>query len=259
MTRATLTDDGMALEVAVDAARAAGDVAMRYYRGNVEVRLKADLTPVTQADREAEQRIVGVIRRAFPGHGFLGEEFGAQGNDAVRWLIDPIDGTKNFVRRIPVWATLIALEERGSLMVGVIYNPVTGDLITARRGAGAFLNGRRLSVSRETELSRALLVHADLKPLRATPRWDGFLRCVDATGRQRGFGDYMGYALVAEGKAEIYVEVDLKPWDLAPCRLAVEEAGGRFTDLDGEATIYSGSALATNGALHDQVLALLKG
>lgn len=259
MTRAALTDDGMALEVAVDAARAAGDVAMRYYRGGFDVMTKDDRTPVTQADREAEQRIVAIIKRAFPAHGFLGEEFGAQGSRDVRWIIDPIDGTKNFVRHIPVWATLIALEERGSLMVGVIYNPVTGDLITARRGGGAFLNGRRLAVSRETNLSRAMLVHADIKLFRGTPRWDGFLRLVDATGRQRGFGDYMGYALVAEGKAEIYTEVDLKPWDLAPCRLAIEEAGGRFTDLEGEATIYGGTALATNGALHDHVLALLKG
>jgi len=252
-----------ALDAAVDAARAAGRVALKYYHGGFEVTLKPDDTPVTQADREAERVIVDVLGRAFPEHGVLGEEFGGAGATDTRWIIDPIDGTKNFVRRIPLWATLIALEERGEITVGVIHNPVTGDLYSARRGAGAFLNGERISVSSEANLGRAYLVHAGLRPLHNTRHWDGFLRLVDATDRQRGFGDYVGYSLVAEGKAEIYAEIypegaGLKPWDLAPCKILVEEAGGRFTDLDGRATIYSSSALATNGRLHDAALALLR-
>jgi len=248
-----------ALAAAVDAARAAGTIAMKYYTGGFDVIIKPDDTPVTQADREAEQAIVAALGRAFPDWGFLGEEFGAKGATNVRWIIDPIDGTKNFVRHIPVWATLLALEAHGEIVAGVIHNPVSGELYAARRGGGAQLNGRRLRVSDVADMWSATLLHAGLRLYRKAGVWDGLLRLVDATERQRGFGDYLGYALVAEGKAEMYVEVDLKPWDLAPCKIVVEEAGGRFTDLTGEPTIYSGHALATNGRLHDAALALLAG
>jgi len=247
-----------ALAAAVDAARAAGEIALQYYRGGFEVALKADDTPVTQADREAEQAIVEVLQGAFPDLGVLGEESGSRGAQDRRWIIDPIDGTKNFIRAIPIWATLIALEERGEITVGVIHNPVTGDLYTARRGGGASLNGEPLRVSAIDDLACACLCHAGLALVRRTPAWDGFVRLVDATDRQRGFGDYMGYGLVAEGKVEIYAEVDLKPWDLAACKLLVEEAGGRFTDWEGRSTIYTGTALATNGRLHDAALAYLR-
>lgn len=247
-----------ALDAAVDAARAAGRIALKYYRGGFEVALKTDDTPVTQADREAEQAIVEILGRAFPDYGVLGEEFGGRGPKDRRWIVDPIDGTKNFVRGIPIWATLIALEEGGEITVGVIHNPVTGDLYTGRRGGGAFLNGEPIHVSDIAGLEGACLCHAGLGVVRKTGYWDGFVRLVDATDRQRGFGDYVGYGLVAEGKVEIYAELDLKPWDLAPCKLLVEEAGGRFTDWDGRPTIYTGTALATNGRLHDAVLTLLR-
>lgn len=251
------------LEAATEAARAAGEVALKYYRGGFDVTIKPDLTPVTQADREAEQVIVEILQRAFPDDGFLGEEFGERGPRDRRWIIDPIDGTKNFVRHIPVWAILIALEEAGEITVGVVHNPVTGELYTARRGGGAFLNGERIRISDEGDLSQAYLLHAGLRGARTTRYWDGFMRLVDATDRQRGFGDYIGYGLIAEGKAEVYAEIypegsGLKPWDLAPCKILVEEAGGRFTDLEGRPTIYSSSALATNGRLHDAALALLR-
>ncbi len=247
-----------ALDAAVEAARAAGVIALGHFRRGVEVALKADATPVTRADREAEQAIVEILGRAFPGYGVLGEEFGGSGSTEVRWIIDPIDGTRNFIRGIPIWATLIGLEERGEITVGVVHNPVTGELYTARRGAGAFLNGERIRVSPVQELGHAALIHGGLRLLRRSGRWDSFVRLVDATDRQRGFGDYAGYALVAAGKAEVYVEADLKPWDLAACKLLVEEAGGRFTDFEGRPTIYSGSALATNGRLHDAVRSLLR-
>jgi histidinol-phosphatase len=248
-----------ALAAAAEAARAAGAIALQYYRNGFDVTLKPDQTPVTQADREAEEAIVAALGRAYPEWGFLGEEFGARGASDVRWIIDPIDGTKNFVRRIPVWATLLALEAHGEVVAGVIHNPVTGDLLTARRGGGAWLNGERVRVSDVGDLWEATLLHAGLCLYRKAGVWDGLVRLVEATERQRGFGDYLGYALVAEGKAEIYLEVDLKPWDLAPCKIVVEEAGGRFTDLAGTPTIYSGNSLATNGRLHDATLALLAG
>jgi histidinol-phosphatase len=254
-----VTDLDRALAAATEAARAAGELALGYYRRGVEVVLKADATPVTEADRGAERVIRELLGRAFPEHGFLGEELGAVGDQQRRWIIDPIDGTKNFIRRVPIWATLIALEEAGEVVAGVIHNPVTGELLAARRGGGAWCNGERVGVSVVADLREATLLHAGLRLLREAGYWDGFVRLVDATDRQRGFGDYLGYALVAEGKAEIYAESDLKPWDLAPCKVIVEEAGGRFTDFAGAPTIYTGTAFATNGHLHDAALALLRG
>ena len=247
------------LAAAVEAARAAGEIAMRYYRGGVEVTIKPDRTPVTQADREAEQAITRILGRAFPDWGFLGEEFGERGSREIRWIIDPIDGTRNFVRRIPIWAVLIALEEHGAITTGVVLNPVTGELFTARRGEGAFLNGERLRVSECEAMKDATVLHAGLRLVRETGHWDGFVRLFDAGSRTRGFGDYYGYGLVAEGKAEIYVEVDLKPWDVAAVKILVEEAGGRLTDFAGRPTIYGGTVLATNGRLHADALRLLTG
>ena len=247
------------LEVMTEAARAAGEVALKYYRRGVEVTLKPDRSPVTRADREAEQIIVEILGPAFREHGFLGEEMGAQGAKESRWIIDPIDGTRNFVRGIPIWAVLIALEERGEITAGVILNPVTGDLYTARKGGGAFLNGERLRVSAVSSLDNATLIHASLRFLRSSGHWEGFVRLVDATERQRGFGDYLCYTVVAEGKAEIVVESDVKPWDLAPLKILIEEAGGRFSDFAGLPSIYSGNALASNGLLHDPALALIRG
>jgi histidinol-phosphatase len=246
-----------ALEAAVEAAQAAGRVALKYYHGGFDITLKPDDTPVTQADREAEQVIIDVLDRALPGYGFLGEELGARGAPDRRWIIDPIDGTQNFVRHIPIWATLIALEETGEVTVAVVHNPVTDELYTARRGAGAQLNGAPIRVSSRAELGASQLVHGGLDILRRGPYWEGFVRLIEATGRQRGFGDYYGYALVAEGKAELHVEADLKPWDLAACRLLVEEAGGRFTDFEGRPTIYTGTAIVTNARVHDAALGLL--
>jgi histidinol-phosphatase len=243
---------------ALEAARAAGDIALRYYERGVPVTIKADRTPVTQADREAEQAIKAVLRRAFPDHGFLGEEFGEEGNQATRWIIDPIDGTKNFVRGVPVWAVLIGLEEEGDITAGVVLNPVSGTCYWARRGDGAFADGRPVRVSDVDAMDRALVLHSSLNLLRRTPRWwEGFVRLVDACDRTRGYGDYFGYGLVAEGKAEVYVEADLKPWDLAPMKVLVEEAGGRLTDFAGRGTIYDGTVVASNGRLHDQALRLL--
>jgi histidinol-phosphatase len=244
---------------AVEAARAAGAIALGYYRGGFEVTIKPDQTPVTQADREAERAVKAILTRAFPDHGFLGEEFGAEGSRDARWIIDPIDGTKNFVRGIPVWAVLIALEEAGEITTGVVFNPVTDELFTARRGQGAFLNSKRIAVSPCRRMSDATLLHAGLGLLRAGAVWDGFVRLVDATGRQRGFGDYYGYGLVAAGNAELYVEVDLKPWDIAAVKIVVEEAGGRLTDFAGRSDIYDGRVLASNRWLHEEALRLLAG
>jgi histidinol-phosphatase len=242
----------------IRAAEAAGEVAMKYYRGGVEVTLKADQTPVTRADREAEQAIKAILRRARPDHGFLGEEFGEEGPKERRFIIDPIDGTKNFIRRVPIWAVLIGLEEAGAITAGVVLNPASGEMLWAHRGDGAWDRDGRLRVSDCDRLDEATVLHSDLHLLRQGPHWDAFLRMVDGSRRSRGFGDYYGYGLVAGGKAELYLEVDLKPWDVAPMLVLVEEAGGRLTDFSGRDTIYDGSVLATNGRLHEQILALLR-
>jgi histidinol-phosphatase len=244
---------------AIRAARAAGEVAMRYYRGGFQVTIKPDQTPVTQADREAEQAIKRVLGRAFPNHGFLGEELGEEGPRDRRWIIDPIDGTRNFIRGIPIWAVLIGLEDAGEVIAGVVFNPASGELLWARRGDGAWSGDDRLRVSECDALKDAFLLHSDLHLLREAGYWDRFLRMLDACGRTRGFGDYYGYGLVAAGKAEIYLETDLKPWDVAPVKILVEEAGGRLTDFAGTPTIYNGSVLATNGRLHDPALRALAG
>ena len=242
----------------VEAACAGGEVALAHFRRGTEATLKPDGSPVTEADRETEEVIARTLGAAFPEHGVLGEELGARGPSERRFIVDPIDGTRNFIRGIPLWATLVALEEHGEVTAGVVYQPVTRDLHTARRGQGAFLNGQRLQVSRIAALEEATLIHGTLGALRREGYWDAFLRLVDSTRLQRGFGDFLCYTMVAEGKGEIALSPGVKPWDLAAVKILVEEAGGRFTDLDGRPTIYSGTALATNGRLHDAVLALLR-
>ena len=247
------------VEAMIAAARAGGDAAAAHFRRGITATLTPDRSPVTGADREAEELIAGRLARDFPGHGLLGEETGASGPEGARFIVDPIDGTRNFVRGIPFWATLIALEEGGEVTAGVVYQPVSGDLHVCRRGAGAFLNGARLRVSAEPALDRAMLVHPSLTLLRGADLWPGFVRLIDATARQRGFGDFLCFTTIAEGRAEIGIGLNVKPWDLAPLRLLVEEAGGRFTSWDGVPTIATDRAVATNGALHDRTLALLAG
>ena len=243
----------------VEAARAGGEVALAHCRRGTEATLKPDGSPVTEADRETEEVIARTLGAAFPEHGVLGEELGARGPSERRFIVDPIDGTRNFIRGIPLWATLVALEEHGEVTAGVVYQPVTRDLHTARRGQGAFLNGERLQVSRIAALEEATLIHGTLCALRREGYWDAFLRLVDSTRLQRGFGDFLCYTMVAEGKGEIALAPGVKPWDLAAVKILVEEAGGRFTDLAGALTIYSGTALGTNGRLHDLALALIRG
>jgi histidinol-phosphatase len=258
------------LAVAIEAAKAAGEVALRYFRTGLAVELKGDRSPVTRADRECEQRIVEVLHSAFPDYGVVGEEFGerpgATGAGSTtssstgaspKWIIDPIDGTKNFIRGIPYFATLIGLEEDGEITTGVIYAPAVDDLLYAQKGYGAFDRNGRVQVSRIATLREGMLVFGGIDIFRHGGHWDGFERLVRASGRQRGFGDYFGHTFVARGQAEAMVELDLKPWDLAAIKIVIEEAGGRFTDFTGSPTIYGGTAVASNGWVHDEILALL--
>ena len=242
----------------VEAARAGGAVALEHYRRGFSVSIKADRSPVTEADHEAERAIIGVLRSRCPDHGTLGEEFGESGSRERRFIVDPIDGTRNFVRRIPTWAVLIGLEEDGEVMGGVVYQPTTGVLHTAWRGQGAWRDGERIRVSPVDALERALVVHSSVNFLRRSPYWEGFLRLADRTQVQRGFGDFSAYLWVAEGQGEIALSTTVKSWDVAALKILVEEAGGRLTDLDGRLGIYGSTVFASNGLLHDAALAAMR-
>ncbi|MDX2167992.1 MAG: inositol monophosphatase family protein [Deltaproteobacteria bacterium] len=247
------------LEVAIAAAQAAGAVALRYFRTELQVERKADFSPVTVADREAEQAAVALLKEAYPQHGILGEEYGERGGDGPKWIIDPIDGTKSFIRGIPFFAALVALEEEGEITTGAVYAPALDDLLYAQKGQGAFDRQGPLRVSRIDTVRRAMLVFGGAGVLRSRGYWPAYERLVDASGRQRGYGDYFGYTFIARGQAEAMIDVDLKPWDLAALKIIIEEAGGRFTDFDGRATAYGGSAIASNGLVHDEIRALIAG
>jgi len=247
------------LQVAIEAARAGGEVALRYFRGALEVERKADSSPVTVADREAERAMSEVLRGAYPEFGVLGEEYGASGSDKSRWIVDPIDGTKSFVRGIPFFASLVALEEDGEVTTGAVYAPALGELLYAQKGGGAFDDNGPLRVSAIPDLDQAMMVHGGLVHLQDLGHWPAFTELTRRSARQRGYGDYFGYTFIARGQAEFVVDVDLKPWDMAALKVIIEEAGGRFTDFNGRSTIYGGSALASNGRVHDSVLAVLGG
>ncbi len=248
------------LTAAIDAAKAAGEVTLHYFRTNLTVETKADRTPVTKADRECEAKIRETLSARFPEYGFLGEEMGAcPGKVDVRWIIDPIDGTKNFIRGIPFFAILIGLEEAGEITAGVMYAPAINDLLYARKGQGAFANGQPVHVSDVADLRDAMLVHGGLKDLKVRPCWEPFLRLIEATARQRGFGDALGHSVVICGQAEVALEPEVKPWDLAATKILVTEAGGRFSDFAGTDSIYTGSAVISNGRVHDAVVNTLQG
>jgi histidinol-phosphatase len=247
-------------ELAVEAARQAGDLALGYFDGPFEVEWKADLSPVTVADRRAEELVRALVAKHFPADGFLGEEFGDQpGGSGYRWVIDPIDGTRSFVRGIPLWGTLIALEQRGEQIAGVCYAPGLGQLWRSLRGDGAYRDDRRIRVSDVADLSMSLVCYTSVGCFREPDGREAFARLAARTGGPRGFGDWYGFALVAQGSAEAVVDYGLKPWDTAAPKALVEEAGGRFTDWGGVATAEAPDVVASNGKIHTEVLSVLTG
>jgi histidinol-phosphatase len=247
------------LSTALEAAHAAADVVRRYYLSNLTVTLKADKSPVTEADVETERVIRRIIAARFPEHGFFGEETGSSAIDAeYLWLVDPIDGTKAFVREYPMFSTQIALMHRGRLVVGVSSAPVYGQLAYGEIGEGAWLDERPIRVSELDSIEAAALSTGNLKTLATGPRWPAFGRLVGRLGRIRGYGDFLHYHLLASGRIDAVVESDVNILDIAACAVIVEAAGGRFTDLDGgPLSLSSTSVLATNGRLHAAVLAAL--
>jgi len=266
LARGSETDRRRWLAFALETAAAADEVAMRWFRRLDRVDTKADRTFVTEADTSVERLVRERISDAWPDHGIVGEELGTQAEDAAaRWYVDPIDATSNFVRGVPIFALLLALEVDGELQAAVMSAPALHERWYAARGLGAWATGgafgdalpRRLQVSAVADLRDAHLLHGELRDLDGPAITPGFRGLVEEVWRTRNYGDFWMYGLLAEGAAEIVVEPDLNPWDLAAPVLVVEEAGGRFTDLEGRRTIWGRSSLATNGLLHDAVLARL--
>ena len=246
--------------------REAGRIALNYYPDlkaadfSAQVIWKSDNSPVTIADREAEVHLRKVLLDAFPNDGFLGEESGDQrGNSGYRWIVDPIDGTRSFVRGVPHWATLVGLEHDGQAIAGLAYEPVINRTWKAMKGAGAFRDDQRIHVSRIERLDESVMFYSSLSWFVKAGRQDQFLQLVARTQRQRGFGDYYGHLLVAQGAGEFMIEHGVHSWDVAALKVIVEEAGGRFTDWNGTPTIHTPDCLASNGLTHEAVLEIMRG
>ena len=248
------------LDGALIAAAAAAEIIRNSYRRNIEVRIKADRSPVTEADVAAEAAIREILQGQFPDDGFYGEESAADRMDAeCLWLVDPIDGTQSFVREYPMFSTQIALMQRGRLELGVSSAPVYGEIAWAERGQGSWLDGARLAVSRIGRFEDATISTGNLKSLAAGPRWAALGRIVTRLDRIRGFGDFLHYHLLAAGKIEAVIESNIHIFDIAALAVIVEEAGGRVTDLEGAPlSLASTSILASNGLLHEPILEELR-
>jgi histidinol phosphatase-like enzyme (inositol monophosphatase family) len=245
------------LDVAVEAARVGGQRTLAYFNTGTAVERKADDSPVTAADRESEALMRRTIGAAFPDHGVLGEEEAEKvGAAPYRWIIDPLDGTRTFVRGVPLYGTLVGVEVRGEPVVGVIYLPALDEMVAAAKGEGCTWNGRPCRVSAVDRLDQSLLVVTDERTARA--RSDAFARLAARSELQRTWADCYGYALVATGRAEVALDPIMNVWDCAALLPVVEEAGGRFTDWRGRRTIHGSEAVATNGVLHAEVLKLLE-
>lgn len=244
-----------------EVARLAGDIAVSYFRGSLAVDIKGDGSPVTVADREAERAARGWIEAHFPADGIVGEEFGIVRGDARRrWLLDPVDGTKTFIRGVPLWGTLVAVAEGETILAGAAYFPVLGECVVASAGRGCWWNGSRCHVSPISKVAAATVLTTDERFRdRAPGRLEGWQRLAERAEVSRSWGDCYGYLLVATGRAEVMVDPKLSAWDSAVLLPIIEEAGGVFTDWAGERTAFGGSAIATNAALAAEARALLLG
>jgi histidinol-phosphatase len=250
------------LAFAQELADAADEISTSLFGTDLEVRAKPDESPVTEADVRIEAMIRERVHERFPNDGVLGEEGGAEAgasDSARRWIVDPIDGTKNFADGIQIWATLIALGVDERPVVGVVSAPALRERYAAVVGGGATLNGAAIRVSRADRVSRALVVHGSLVDWLDGGWAEGVQQLAREARRTRGFGDFWGHMLVARGAAEVMLEAELNTWDFAAVQVVVEEAGGRMTQLDGSPVEHGKSVLSTNGLLHDEIVARLRG
>lgn len=245
-------------EVALDAAFQAGQFALQHFDQDIAVQWKADESPVTVADQGAEQLLRTALLGKFPKDGFLGEESGATpGTSGYRWIIDPIDGTRSFVRGVPIWATLVGLEYQGEVIAGVTYVPAMKQTYRALRGDGAYRDERRIHVSKIDKIADAHVFYSSVTWFAKAGCEAQFLTLLRQSVRQRGFGDFYGFVLVAQGSGELMIEHGVHAWDLGGLVAIVEEAGGKITAWDGKLDIDRPDVVASNGLLHDAALAIL--
>ncbi len=251
-------DTSLMLQAVSDVARLAGDRALGHFRTNVAVERKRDGSPVTIADREAEQCARDWISQRFPGDSVLGEEFGTDERESDRqWIVDPIDGTKSFISGVPLWGTLVAIRERDRVVAGAAYFPALGEMLVAAIGGGCWWNGARCRVSTVASMDEAVVLTTDHRFDVAPHRREGWDRLAGQASIARDWGDCYGYLLVATGRAEVMVDPVLADWDAAAVFPVIVEAGGVFTSYEGVETPFGKSAVATNGALARQARALL--
>ena len=236
-------------------------IALKYFNAHdLKVEIKPDRTPVSQADQEIEDFIRHRVHAEHPELSILGEEYGSTQSTSNRTLIiDPIDGTKNFIKGIPFFATLLAIEEDGEVIASLISAPAMGQQWWAQKGKGAFHNGKQIHVSKVGKLEDSLAFHGSLFGSEASDPAEPMLELLRKTYRQRGFGDFYQHMMVAMGKGEFCVDFKIKPWDIAPLKIILEEAGGKCTDTNGEKTIHGGNAICSNGLVHDAVLDHVRG
>ncbi len=245
------------INVAIDAAKQAGELALKYFKSQPKVSYKADKSPVTKADIEVEKLIRSIISRKFPDHGIIGEELPPVNPKAkFQWIIDPIDGTRDFVRAHPFWATFIAVLENNNPIVGVAFYPVSNDLLCGKKGGGTFINNKKTRVSKTKKLDDAYITFGNLKRFIEKKTLDSLLNLIEKTRSGRNYGNFQ-LKLLLEGKVDIDIEPFGAIYDFATPCILVEEAGGKFTDFKGEKSLTTGNALLSNGILHNQVLKIL--
>jgi histidinol-phosphatase len=251
------------LEFALDTMHSAGQMTLGWFQTGVDVERKGDSSPVTIADKSAEQYIRAAIRKAFPEHGIIGEEYGRENEGArYQWIVDPIDGTKSFIHGVPLYGSLLALTDTQApaaeaSLLGIANFPALGEMVYATRGGGCWLNGRRVRATTTSSLAEATFLFSDV--VGYGKRLDVWQTLVERTRVKRTWGDSYGYALVATGRADIMLDPIMNVWDSAPFGVILPEAGGTFTNWQGEPTIYDRSTVATNGILLDSVLGVTRG
>jgi len=248
------------IETLADLARRAGAITLQYYQTGIQVETKADESPVTIADRNTEKFLREEIAKLFPDDCVMGEEFGESAGKpgARKWIVDPIDGTKSFVRGVPLYGVMIGVEEAGEIVAGAVYMPALGELVVAAKGAGCWWNGRPAKVSTKSSLAEGMLCTTDAADNHKSGKGTAYDQLCAASKLVRTWGDCYGHLLVATGRAEVMIDPIMSPWDCAALKIILEEAGGTFTDYEGKPTIYGNCAIGTNGAVFNEVMTITR-
>lgn len=248
------------LNFSLDLIKECNEISLKYYKKTIKPEYKKDNSPVTIADKKCEKFLISEIKAKYPEHSFLAEETGMQDKDSeFKWIIDPIDGTKNFMRNFPFWGTLLGLEYQGEVIMGIIALPAMKQILYAGKGLGCYLNKKRVKVSDTASIDKSYFIYGGVEYINNQPYKERFLELIDRSYYDRGYGDCFGHTLVIAGKAEFMLDPHVSPYDVAPIKICVEEAGGIMTDLKGERTIYSRGVLTSNGKMHDELLRFLNG